>query len=324
MEPVTRGWSEQFSERLGLDASLPELDWLHALTEAFSTKVGFDTMAKVAHLRDARAEAALPLLDPEALATHWMDTNASGSCFPLTNLMAHLIAGRGLDVHIVAAKEVSDIALAQFQQIRGGLADHALCDVRVDDQRFYVDPSFLHFEPLRVWEGHWTWAGPDHSMAKAFGERILVVMRGTTAKRCIYSVGHTMDAAELAATYERAGRRAKNDKLYFCRADAEHRVIYRGGTLYRHRSDQTATSESRARPEPSDFVAWFGLSAPAAEQASAIAAVEADEEERLRLDAAGDVGAGRRAHLEVVPDTPGRELLAELVGDARTARGDAA
>ena len=139
--PLDPGLVERVVEALGLSA-LPEPDaaGLRALYGAWCQRVPFDNIRKLVHIR-AQDPAPLPGDDATDFFDAWLAHGTGGTCWAGNGALCALLEATGFDARrgvctMVFAGEVPP--------------NHGTVSVELGGERWLVDASILHGEPMRL------------------------------------------------------------------------------------------------------------------------------------------------------------------------------
>jgi hypothetical protein len=267
-------WINSLTAAMGVPDELDDLAWLQAFTEAVSTKMGYDNIAKLTTMEHGD-HLPLPLFDPTELAEHWLTTGGTAGCFPLARLFAAVATSRGINTVIRAAYQLegdSGLAVAYGNKT----ADHVVCQMRIGSTNYVVDPAFVHHEPAKLTDGRHDAVGPVYSRIQVYAGAagdILTVNHGDDATMRRYWLGRVIDDDEQRRAYELVGRLPRNCRLYIRHSNRSYQLSYTNGNLVRRTGFGSVVTKA---PYPTDyeFIEWFGLSTDLAGQAAHLAMIQ--------------------------------------------------
>ena len=123
-------------------APTPTLENLRAIYAAWCRKVPFDNVRKLIHVR-AGNPGALPGSTPEDFLEAWLKHGTGGTCWAGAGAFHALLASLGFNV----MRGVGTMLVTPSVS-----PNHGTVIVTLDEDRFLVDCSILHGEPLRLTE----------------------------------------------------------------------------------------------------------------------------------------------------------------------------
>jgi len=142
-DELTPSLQERVLTRLGFARSLPPtLENLRAIYAAWCRKVPFDNVRKLIHVR-AGNPGPLPGSTPNDFLEAWLKHGTGGTCWAGAGAFHALLAALGFNV----MRGVGTMLVTPSVP-----PNHGTVLVTFDEDRFLVDCSILHGEPLRLTE----------------------------------------------------------------------------------------------------------------------------------------------------------------------------
>lgn len=139
LAPLPGDLRERVLERLGFPAPpQPDSEGLNQLYDAWCRQIPFDNVRKLLHLRSG-GHGPLPGGTPEDFLQSWIQYGTGGTCWSNAAALHSLLASLGFD-----ARQ----GLATMLVIPDLPPNHGTVLVTLGSQRFLVDGSMLHGEPL--------------------------------------------------------------------------------------------------------------------------------------------------------------------------------
>ena len=156
--PLEPGLIERSLEALGFgERPEPDLAGLSEIYAAWCRHVPFDNVQKRIHLSE-QSKLPLPGDTPSEFLETWLAEGTGGTCW----------AGNGALCELLAALDFrADRGIATMLVAPGLPPNHGTVSVSFGSERFLVDASMLHGEPLALREDALTRAGDAHWGAEA-------------------------------------------------------------------------------------------------------------------------------------------------------------
>ncbi|MBL9175934.1 MAG: arylamine N-acetyltransferase [Verrucomicrobiales bacterium] len=150
LNPLPGDLRERVLESLGLQGP-PQADWagLHRLYDAWCRNIPFDNLRKLLHLRGG-LEGPLPGATPEDFLQSWIQYGTGGTCWSNAAALHSLLTTLGFDARL---------GLGTMLVVPDLPPNHGTVLVTLDSQRFLVDGSMLHGEPLLLEDASVTGVG---------------------------------------------------------------------------------------------------------------------------------------------------------------------
>jgi arylamine N-acetyltransferase len=144
MAPMTPQLISRVLDKLECDAPPPTLPGLTAIYAAWCRKVPFDNIRKLIHVRGGDP-GRLPGDTPEEFFEAWLAHGCGGTCWSGNGALHALLAALGFAVE----RGVATMLVAPDIP-----PNHGSVVATIDGDRWVVDASILHAEPLVMREGH--------------------------------------------------------------------------------------------------------------------------------------------------------------------------
>jgi N-hydroxyarylamine O-acetyltransferase len=141
---LSRELVERVLTKLGFSrAPAVDLPGLSALYDAWCRSVPFDNIRKLIHVRSANP-AVLPGDDPTEFFEAWLAHGTGATCWAGNGALTELLLAVGFD---------AERAVATMMVAPNLPPNHGSVAVRLDGERYLVDASILHVDPLPMRPG---------------------------------------------------------------------------------------------------------------------------------------------------------------------------